>query len=33
MQIEKERKLFLAGLRPQVHRLYVDGVLEEEYRG
>jgi hypothetical protein len=33
VEIEKERKLFLAGLRPQVHRLYVDGVLEKEYRG
>lgn len=31
--IERERKLFLAGLRPQKYRVYVDGQLIREYEG
>jgi hypothetical protein len=31
--IEKKRKLFLAGLRPQRYRVYVDGQLIREYVG
>lgn len=31
--IEKERKLFLAGVRKQKYRVYVDGQLIKEYEG
>ena len=31
--IEKERKLFLAGLRAQKYRVFVDGKLVEEHEG
>lgn len=33
VKIEKERKLFLAGLRKQKYRVYVDGRLIQEYEG
>ena len=33
VRIEKERKLFLAGLRNQKYRVYVDGRLIKEYEG
>jgi hypothetical protein len=33
VKIEKERKLFLAGLRKQKYRVYVDGRLINEYEG
>ena len=33
VRIEKERKLFLAGLRNQKYRVYVDGRLIREYEG
>ena len=33
VRIEKQRKLFLAGLRPQKYRVYVDGRLIEEHEG
>lgn len=33
VRIEKERKLFLAGLRNQKYRVYVDGQLIREYEG
>jgi len=31
--IEKKRKLFLAGLRPQQYRVFVDGQLVQTYEG
>jgi len=31
--IEKKRKLFLAGLRPQQYRIFVDGKLVETHEG
>ncbi|HEX8749275.1 MAG TPA: hypothetical protein VF717_19020 [Pyrinomonadaceae bacterium] len=33
VRIEKERKLLLAGVRPQKYRVYVDGQLIREYEG
>jgi len=33
VRIEKERKLFMAGLRKQKYRVYVDGQLLREYEG
>lgn len=33
VRIEKERKLFLAGVRNQKYRVYVDGQLIREYEG
>lgn len=31
--IEKERKLFLAGLRPQQYRVFIDGQLVQTHEG
>jgi hypothetical protein len=31
--IEKHRKLFLAGVRPQQYRVFVDGQLVQTYEG
>ncbi len=31
--IEKKRKLFLAGFRPQQYRIFVDGELVQTYEG
>lgn len=31
--IEKKRKLFLAGLRPQQYRVFIDGNLVQTYEG
>ena len=31
--IEKKRKLFLAGLRPQKYRVFIDGTLAQAYEG
>lgn len=31
--IEKKRKLFLAGLRPQQFRVFIDGQLVQTYEG
>jgi len=31
--IEKRRKLFLAGLRPQQYRIFIDGHLVQTYEG
>lgn len=31
--IEKKRKLFLAGLRPQQYRIFIDGQLVHTYEG
>ena len=31
--IEKKRKLFLAGLRPQQYRIFIDGTLAQTYEG
>jgi hypothetical protein len=31
--IEKTRKLFLAGLRPQRYRVFIDGQLVQTYHG
>ncbi len=31
--IEKKRKLFLAGLRPQRYRIFIDGTLTQTYEG
>ena len=31
--IEKKRKLFLAGVRPQQYRVFVDGHLVQTYEG
>ena len=31
--IEKKRKLFLAGVRPQQYRVFVDGRLAQTYHG
>jgi hypothetical protein len=31
--IEKKRKLFLAGLRPQQYRIFIDGQLVQTYTG
>jgi len=31
--IEKKRKLFLAGLRPQSYKIFVDGKLVETHEG
>ena len=31
--IEKRRKLFLAGLRPQQYRIFIDGQLVQTYEG
>ena len=31
--IEKRRKLFLAGMRPQRYRVFVDGRLVQTYQG
>lgn len=31
--IEKTRKLFLAGLRPQQYRIFIDGHLVQTYEG
>jgi hypothetical protein len=33
VSIEKHRKLFLAGVRKQKYRVYVDGQLIREYEG
>lgn len=31
--IEKRRKLFLAGMRPQQYRVFIDGQLVQTYEG
>ena len=31
--IEKKRKLFLAGFRPQQYRIFIDGQLAQTYEG
>ena len=31
--IEKKRKLFLAGVRPQQYRIFIDGQLVQTYEG
>ena len=31
--IEKRRKLFLAGVRPQEYRIFIDGQLMQTYEG
>ena len=31
--IEKKRKLFLAGFRPQRYRIFIDGELAQTYEG
>lgn len=31
--IEKKRKLFLAGLRPQTYRVFIDGQLVQTHEG
>jgi len=31
--IEKKRKLFLAGFRPQRYRIFIDGQLAQTYQG
>jgi hypothetical protein len=31
--IEKERKLLLAGVQPQVYRIFIDGHLVQTYEG
>ena len=31
--IEKKRKLFLAGFRPQTYRIFIDGNLVQTYEG
>jgi hypothetical protein len=31
--IEKKRKLFLAGVRPQQYRIFIDGNLVQTYEG
>ena len=31
--IEKKRKLFLAGFRPQQYRIFIDGQLVQTYEG
>lgn len=31
--IEKKRKLFLAGVRPQQYRVFIDGQLVQTYEG
>lgn len=31
--IEKKRRLFLAGLRPQQYRIFIDGQLVQTYEG
>lgn len=31
--IEKKRKLFLAGIRPQQYRVFIDGQLAQTYEG
>lgn len=31
--IEKKRKLFLAGFRPQTYRIFIDGQLAQTYEG
>ena len=31
--IEKKRKLFLAGVRPQQYRVFIDGQLAQTYEG
>jgi len=31
--IEKKRKLFLAGLRPQSYKIFIDGKLVERHEG
>ncbi|MFN2578424.1 MAG: hypothetical protein ABR607_12120 [Pyrinomonadaceae bacterium] len=31
--IEKKRKLFLAGFRPQKYRIFIDGQLVQTYEG
>jgi hypothetical protein len=31
--IEKKRKLFLAGMRPQRYRVFIDGQLVQTYEG
>ena len=31
--IEKRRKLFLAGIRPQQYRVFIDGALMQTYHG
>jgi len=31
--IEKKRKLFLAGFRPQTYRIFIDGQLVQTYEG
>jgi hypothetical protein len=31
--IEKKRKLFLAGMRPQQYRVFIDGKLVQTYQG
>jgi hypothetical protein len=31
--IEKKRKLFLAGLRPQQYRIFIDGQLVQTHEG
>lgn len=33
VQIEKERRLFLAGVRPQKYRVFVNGQLIKTYEG
>jgi len=33
IMIEKKRKLFLAGLRPQRYRIFIDGQLAQTYEG
>ena len=31
--IEKERRLVLAGLQPQIYRIFIDGTLVQTYEG
>lgn len=33
VKIEKKRKLFLAGVRPQQYRIFIDGQLVQTYEG
>ena len=33
VMIEKKRKLFLAGVRPQQYRVFIDGQLVQTYEG
>lgn len=33
VRVEKERKLFMAGLRKQKYRVYIDGQLVQQHEG